>query len=979
MTAALPGNGNPENGNGNSENGNGNPEKLAGNGNLEQLAQLYARFSDEPSKLPPAWRSLFEDLDDRARSWLEGRSARVARKTRAAEQKAPAAARGDHSAALDSMRVMMLIRAFRLRGHLEADLDPLGLAKAEPHSDLDPRSYGFEDADSDRPIFCDGHLGLDLASLPEIVRAARAIYCGTLAVEYLHIQHPRERHWIMSRMEGPSFRASFGMDRRRAIAESLTAAEGFEQFLARKFVATKRFGLEGGESAIPALEEILRCGARLGIEDVVIGMSHRGRLNVLANIMHKSLRTIFAEFKGVSSRSDEIGGSGDVKYHLGTSSDREFEGRRLHLSLTPNPSHLEAVNPVVLGKVRAKQDLLQDRERKRCMGILLHGDAAFAGQGLVAETLEFCDLEGYRTGGTIHLIINNQIGFTTSPVAARTGPYCSDVAKSNHVPILHVNGDDPEAVVAAAELAIEYRQAFENDVVIDLFCYRRHGHNESDEPAFTQPIMYRKIAEHPTTRAIYLEKLIADAVITREEADASIAKYLEHCEKEFALADRVQADDADWLEGTWSGLEPVQGYDAHRGQTDVAPEMLREIGAALTRAPDAFELNSKILRQLRDKQKMFESGEGIDWGAAEALALGSLLVEGHAVRLSGEDCSRGTFSHRHAAWIDQRTEERYVPLNHIRERQEQIEIIDSPLSEYGVLGYEYGYAMARPGALVLWEAQFGDFANGAQVVIDQFIAAGESKWLRMSGLVLLLPHGYEGQGPEHSSARLERFLQCCAEDNIQVVNCTTPANFFHALRRQLHRPFRKPLIVMAPKSLLRHKRVVSRLSDFSTGTQFHRVLYCDPVPSEPEDARQLVMCSGKIYYDLLEERERRKLADIHFLRFEQLYPFPSDALIQLIDRYRHCHLVWCQEEPRNMGAWTFVSELIEEVAAEMEFADPVLRYAGRPTAASPATGFIDHHKREQQALIDEALSVGLAPVGRIGSRKAMLRKSQRPK
>ena len=949
-----------------------------GNRNAEELAELYGRFAADPGDLPPAWRGLFEDLDARARGWLEARSARAAPSTPAPAKQATAAARDDSSAARDSMRVMMLIRAFRLRGHLEANLDPLGLVEAEPHSDLDPHSYGFEDAESDRLIFCDGHLGLEFATLPEIVRVARAIYCGTIGIEYLHIQNPRERRWIMSRMEGRSVRESFGRDRRRAILESLTAAETFEKFLARKFVATKRFGLEGGESTIPAMEEILCRGVRLGIEDVVIGMSHRGRLNVLANIMGKPLQTIFAEFQGISSKPDEIGGSGDVKYHLGTSSDREIEGKRVHLSLTPNPSHLEAVNPVVVGKVRAKQDLLQDRERKRCMGILLHGDAAFAGQGLVSETLEFCGLEGYRTGGTIHLIINNQIGFTTSPVAARTGPYCSDVAKVNQSPILHVNGDDPEAVVAAAELAVEYRQAFEKDVVIDLFCYRRHGHNESDEPAFTQPIMYRKITAHPTTRAIYAEKLISEGVITREEADASIAKYLERCEKEFGAVDRYQPDDADWLEGSWSGLEPIKGYDAHRGHTELPIETLREIGEALSRVPDGFDVNPKILRQLRGKQKMLESGGGIDWGTAEALAFGSLLIEGHRVRLSGEDCNRGTFSHRHASWIDQQTEERYVPLNHIREHQEMIEIIDSPLSEYGVLGYEYGYAMAQPGALVLWEAQYGDFANGAQVIIDQFIVAGESKWLRMSGLVLLLPHGYEGQGPEHSSARLERFLQCCAEDNIQVVNCTTPANYFHVLRRQLHRPFRKPLIVMAPKSLLRHKAAVSKLSDLATGSHFHRVLYCDELPSKPDDARQVVLCSGKVYYDLLEERKRRGITDVHFLRLEQLYPFPSDALNDLLAPYRHCHLVWCQEEPRNMGAWASVSEFIEEMVAERGFSHPVLRYAGQPAAASPAMGFAEHHERGQRALLDEALTVGLSPIGRIGSRKAMLRKSRKP-
>ncbi len=951
---------------------------VAENSRVDQLVRLYARFASDPNGVSPAWRDLFGSLDARARSWLEARAARAAPPPSAVAKSPSAASGGDYSAARDSMRVMMLIRAFRLRGHLEARLDPLGLMQSAPHSDLDPHSYGFADADYDRPIFCDGHLGLDLATLPEIVRRARSIYCGSIGIEYLHVQDPDQRRWIMSRMEDPAFREPLESDRRRAILESLTAAEAFERFLARKFVATKRFGLEGGESLIPALEEILHTGARLGVDDVVIGMSHRGRLNVLANIMDKPHETIFAEFHGISSRPDEIGGSGDVKYHLGTSSDREIEGRRVHLSLTPNPSHLEAVDPVVLGKVRAKQDLLGDRERKRCMGLLLHGDAAFAAQGVVSEILEFAELEGYRTGGTIHLIINNQIGFTTSPVAARTGPYCSDVAKANQAPIIHVNGDDPEAVVTSARLAIEYRQAFGQDVVIDLFCYRRHGHNESDEPAFTQPIMYRAIADHPTTRAIYAETLIDEGVVTREEANASISEYLERCEKEFATAHRYRPHGADWLEGAWSGLEPIPGYDAHRGQTEVPIETLREIGEALTRVPEGLDANRKILRQLRGKRMMFETGEGIDWATAEALAFGSLLIEGSRVRLSGEDCSRGTFSQRHAAWVDQQTEARHVPLNHIRERQQRIEIIDSPLSEYGVLGYEYGYAMAEPNALVVWEAQFGDFVNGAQVIIDQFITSGESKWLRMSGLVLLLPHGHEGQGPEHSSARLERFLQSAAQDNIQVVNCTTPANYFHVLRRQLHRSFRKPLVVMAPKSLLRHKRVISNLADFAPPSNFHRVMYCDELPSEPEAASQVVLCSGKVYYDLFEERERRRVTDVHLLRLEQLYPFPSDALAELLAPYRHCHLVWCQEEPRNMGAWTFVSELIEEVVAELGFAHPVLRYAGRPTAASPATGIAGHHEREQRELVDEALAVGLPPIGRLGKRKATSAAARRP-
>jgi 2-oxoglutarate dehydrogenase E1 component len=945
-----------------------------GNHSADELGRLYRRFVSDSESVEPAWQEIFRSLAPEARAWLE--SAVVEPPRALATDVVASDAR---SAALDSMRALMLIRAYRVRGHLEATLDPLGLANDGTHSDLDPLTYGFTEADLDRPIFCDGHLGLDTATMREIVRSARSVYCGTVGVEFMHIQAPDQKNWIQHWMEGARHRVMLHRDVKRAILESLTAAESFENFLERKFTATKRFGLDGGESTIPALEQILRCGARLGVDDVVIGMAHRGRLNVLANLMGKPLRAIFAEFRGSAVNLEEVGGSGDVKYHLGTSIDRDFGGQSVHVSLTPNPSHLEAVDPVVKGKVRAKQDQIGDRERKRCMGILLHGDAAFAGQGVVAETLEFCDLEGYTTGGTIHLIINNQIGFTTSPVKARTGPYCSDVAKANQAPIIHVNGDDPEAVVEVAEFAIQYRQLFHQDVIVDLFCYRRHGHNESDEPAFTQPLMYQKIATHPTTRAVYAEKLVAEGSVAAPDAEAMVSDYLDRCQKEFDASELYVPDEADWLEGSWSGLQPVQGYDAHRGHTEVSIEILRELGAALTSVPEGLNVNRKILRQLRTKQKMFDHQEGIDWATAEALAFGSLLLEGHPVRLSGEDCNRGTFSHRHASWIDQQNEARYVPLNHIREQQERIELIDSPLSEFGVLGFEYGYAMAEPRALVLWEAQFGDFANGAQVIIDQFITAGESKWLRMSGLVLLLPHGYEGQGPEHSSARLERFLQCCAEDNIQVVNCTTPANYFHVLRRQLHRPFRKPLILMAPKSLLRKKQVVSRLADFSAGSHFHRILFCDELPGDPREARQVVLCSGKVYFDLLEERSRRQICDVHFLRIEQLYPFPGDALAELLAPYRHCKLVWCQEEPRNMGAWTLVSELIEEVAEEVGCSDPELRYAGRATASSPATGFLKQHQREQATLVEQALTIGLEHAGRIGSRRAKARKSQTPK
>ena len=871
----------------------------------------------------------------------------------------------------DSIRAQMLIHAHRVRGHTEARLDPLGLPRADSHPDLDPASYGFEDADLDRPIYLFYGLGLETATLREILATTRATYCGTLGAEFMHIQDPQLKNWLQERLERVKDRRDLTPKFRTLILERLIAAESFERFLHKRFLGTKRFGLDGAESTIPALEQILFTASRMGVEEIAIGMAHRGRLNVLANVMGKRLAAIFAEFRGVSSNPDEVGGSGDVKYHMGTSSERHFEGRALHLSLTANPSHLEAVNPVVLGKVRAKQALRGDDDRTKVVPLLLHGDAAFAGQGLVPETIDLSELRGYRVGGTIHVVINNQIGFTTNPLHARSGPYCSEVAKIVQAPILHVNGDDPEAVVYAARLATEFRQTFHKDVVIDLFCYRRHGHNEADEPAFTQPRMYRKIAQHPTTAEIYADRLVDDLVLPRHEVEGLRSGWEARLEAEFRASEAFAPDRADWLEGAWSGLQRVQGYDARRGRTEVEFEVLREVGAALSQVPGDFALHPKLQRFLDARAAMFESAEGIDWTTAEALAFGTLLVEGHPVRLSGQDCNRGTFSQRHASFVDQETEQRSVPLNHVRPHQERIDIIDSPLSELAVLGFDYGYSLADPGTLVLWEAQFGDFANGAQVIIDQFLTAAESKWLRMSGIVLLLPHGFEGQGPDHSSARLERFLQVCAEDNLQVVNCTTPANFFHVLRRQMHRAFRKPLIVMTPKSLLRHKRCVSKLADFGPGSSFHRVMYCDEIPSAPEEARQVVLCSGKLYYDLLAEREKRGVRDVHFLRLEQLYPFPAGALAELLEPYRHCHLVWCQEEPRNMGAWDFVDEFIAEVAEGLGFEHPEPRYAGRMTAASPATGLARVHAEQQAALVADAFELGKPRVRRTAARRAL--------
>ncbi|MFQ5972044.1 MAG: 2-oxoglutarate dehydrogenase E1 component [Alphaproteobacteria bacterium] len=956
--------------------------------NATFVAELYARYLEDPGSVDPSWADFFAGLHDDARVLLEemrgaswapkdakvignggedggGMHAAAAAAAAGAPLAgapiafmAPAPTDADQirRATMDSIRALMFIRAYRVRGHLHARLDPLGLVQPEPHAELDPATYGFSDRDIDRPIFINYVLGLETATLRDISRIVRRTYCGSIGVEFMHIQEPDQKQWIQERIEGIQNRTEFTDQGKRGILGALTRAEVFERFLDRKYTGAKRFGLEGGETLIPVLEQILKRGAQLGMREVVIGMAHRGRLNVLANVMNKPFRAIFSEFEGNSANPDDVQGSGDVKYHLGTSSDRRFDDHTIHLSLTPNPSHLEAVNPVVLGKVRAKQQLRGDSEREQVTGLLLHGDAAFAGQGLVAETLDMSQLKGYRTGGTLHVIINNQIGFTTSPTYARSSPYSSDVAKMIQSPIFHVNGDDAEASVHVARIATEFRQRFKADVVIDLWGYRSSGHNESDEPAFTQPLMYRKIGEHPSARTIYARRLEEESLVEPGEAERMASDFNRKLDEDFEAARGYKPNRADWLEGRWADIGLAEG-EARRGETAVDLELLKEVGHAISTPPQNFNTHSKVLRQLKGKRKMIESGEGIDWATAEALAFGTLLCESTSIRLSGEDVSRGTFSQRHAVLTDQATEDRYVPLNNIRYGQAPLEIIDSPLSEFGVLGFEYGYSQAEPHALVLWEAQFGDFANGAQVIIDQFIASGEMKWLRMAGLVLLLPHGYEGNGPEHSSARVERFLQLCAEDNMQVCNCTTPSNYFHVLRRQLRRNFRKPLILMTPKSLLRHKLCVSTLAEFGPGTTFHRVLYDNEVICDDKDVKRVVLCSGKVYYDLYEERARRGLKEVFFLRMEQLYPFPFQALITELGRFPHAEVVWCQEEPRNMGAWTFIAPRIERVMAEIGSQHERPRYVGRDEAASPATGVLSRHIEQQAKLMNEALSL----------------------
>jgi len=953
--------------------------------NATFIAELYATFLKNPSAVDPSWQGFFRDLAEEdvdllksieGPSWAPSDAGVIG----VAEETAPAskgkgAGKANGAAAPsavvdtaairkqteDSIHALQLIRAYRARGHQVAILDPLGKSKNADHPELDYRTHGFTDADLKREILLGGVMGFEKATLQQVLDACRQTYCGTIGVEFNHIQHPKQRDWLVRRFEKDRLEPSFSDYGKKAILERLTEAEGFEKFLGIKYTGTKRFGLDGGESAIPALEQIIKRGGQLGLKQVVIGMAHRGRLNVLVNVMHKPFSALFSEFQGNSPNPESVEGSGDVKYHLGTSADREFDGNVVHLSLTANPSHLEVVDPVVLGKVRAKQDQMGDTDRKQCMGLLIHGDAAFAGQGIIAECFGFSQLKGYTTGGTLHFVINNQIGFTTTPQYSRSGLYCTDIAKMVEAPIFHVNADDPEAVVYCARLAMEFRQEFGTDVVIDMVCYRRFGHNEGDEPKFTQPLMYKAIESHASVRTIYAQKLVKEGLYTQEEADLMMAKFMHMMEADFESAASFKPNKADWLEGAWKGLAQMGDEEEYRDDKSGAPlDLLKEVGAAICTAPDGWAVNPKIARQLKAKKEAIDSGKDIDWATAEALAYGTLCVEGNAVRLSGQDCGRGTFSQRQSVLIDQNTEERHVYINNIRPgKQAKFDVIDSPLSELSVLGFDYGYSLADPSTLVLWEAQFGDFSNGAQMIIDQFINSGESKWLRLSGLVMLLPHGYEGQGPEHSSARMERYLQLSAQDNWQVCNITTPANYFHALRRQIRRNFRKPLVIMTPKSLLRHKRCVSTLAEMNDQTSFQRVYGETEKIGPANKVRRIVVCSGKVYYDLLQAREDKGVDDVVILRVEQIYPWPKETLAREFAKYKNAEVVWCQEEPANMGSWTFVDRRLEYAldGTGIKATRPV--YAGRPPAASPATGLMKNHVREQNQLCEWALNTPL--------------------
>ena len=931
------------------------------------IEEMYVKFINNDPNLPDSWKEYFKEIGDEADivlneingpSWSPSpKKALIKKGQKDYKENNSTSELEIMKSNANSIKAVAMIRSYRQRGHLIAKLDPLGLLKADYLDELHPESYGFKKEDYQKRIFLDGVTNKKESNIKEILEFLREKYCGSLGYEYMHISNPTERKWFRDRVEKTDD-FKFTQNGKEAILNKLIQAEGFEKFLHTKYVGTKRFGLDGGESLIPALEQIIKIGGQSQVKEVKIGMSHRGRLNVLANVLQKSYKRIFNEFAGEISSSKKDG-AGDVKYHLGASSNREFDGNSVHVSLTDNPSHLEAVNPVVLGQTRAKQYFHQDKERKKVIPILIHGDAAFAGQGVVAECFAMSGLRGHNTGGTIHIIINNQIGFTTSPRFARSSPYPSDVAKMVEAPIIHVNGDDPEAAVYAARIATDFRLKFNRDVVIDLICYRRFGHNEGDEPSFTQPLMYKKIRSHPTPVNFYGEKLIKEQTISKDHLNNSIKKFKDLLDDQFKTAKDYKPK-IEWFEGTWSRYKPERGKDK-RGVTGADIKKLREISEKITTIPKEINVHKTISKIMDNRKLAVKNGTNIDWSTAEALAFGSLLDEGYPVRLVGQDSGRGTFSQRHSVLRNQIDNSRYIPLNNISNKQKQFEVVDSFLSELAVLGFEYGYSLVEPNTLTLWEAQFGDFANGAQVVIDQFIASGERKWSRASGLVMLLPHGYEGQGPEHSSARLERFLQLCSNDNMQVMNCTTPANYFHALRRQMHRDFRKPLVIMTPKSLLRHKQCISNIDDFNKQNSFHRVLWdhaIDPKSKgfiklkKSKDIKKVILCSGKVYFDLIEAREKLKRNDVIFYRIEQLYPFPVKSLVKELKPYaKNAKFYWCQEEPKNMGAWFSARDYIQWTLDNIKANNNQISYIGRSPDASPATGYAKWHVSQQKEII----------------------------
>jgi 2-oxoglutarate dehydrogenase E1 component len=907
--------------------------------NADVIEAAYRSWLDNPDSVDPTWRAFFQGFT------LGNNGGNLTGANGASTE-------AGEVSIIDSLKqsqVHSLIYHYRAIGHLQAHLDPLSEPPA-PTPRLQLSEFGLDEGDLEQSFDVGHYLNGGQMRLRDLIESLKRTYSGRIGVEYMHIQDTETRRWLQERMESCNLQPNFSKQQKVRILRRLHKAELFERFLHTKYVGQKRFSLEGGETMIAAVDAVIEHCPHVGVDEIVMGMAHRGRLSILTNILRKPFDVLFEQFSE-NYIPHAVGGDGDVKYHLGYEAVLDTtSGKKVEVRLAANPSHLEAVNPVVEGKARARQRIRGDVERRRVLPFLIHGDAAFAGQGIVAETLNFSQLPGYRTGGTLHFVINNQIGFTTMPSDARSTRYCTDVAKMIEAPVFHVNGDDPEAVCFVTLLALEYRMKFQRDVVIDMYCYRKHGHNESDEPAFTQPTLYRKIAAHPQVSTIYTNQLVASGVITQADSDAIKAEYTAAMEASFAKAKAAEAEaaksnPADKFKGSTAIFQPP--YSFAPVKTSVSPELIDKCVQGLTRVPANFKLNPKIKRFLEARVQAHKEGGPVDWGFGEALAFGTLLLEGTPVRLSGQDCERGTFSHRHAVLYDFETREKYVPLLNLDEKQERFCVYNSLLSENAVLGFDYGYSLDYPKMLCIWEAQFGDFANGAQVIIDQFIVSSESKWQRNSGIVLLLPHGYEGQGPEHSSARLERFLQACAENNIQVANLTTPAQFFHVLRRQMRRDFKKPLVVMSPKSLLRHPAATSRIDEF-TGGQFQEIL---DDPNAPKNASRLILCSGKVYYDLCDYREKNKVTDTAIVRIEQLYPLHTERLAQVAKTFSKAKLVWCQEESQNMGAWTWIAPQLEEIFGRKA------AYVGRDASSSPAVGSLAVHRLELAAFLKDAYSI----------------------
>lgn len=945
--------------------------------NADFIEKLYSEYLQNPTSVDPEWQEYFKNINDSpevintaiaTNSIDENRESffgvkeskevanngAISAPVTTPVASAPVAKNiaNDESIFL-GRAAQQLIQAYREHGHININYDPLGLKQAEQYPELQLENYNIPESLHGVEIELNGELGLQKANILELQQNLERIYSSRLGFEYMYIENPEEMQWMQQRIENATC-IEISKEEKIKVLKDLIEAETFEQFLHTKFPGTKRFSIEGGEASICVLETIIGESVAFGVREVVIGMAHRGRLNTLTKIMGKPYHAMLSEFRGELAHPDHINIPGDVKYHLGTSSDRKIHGTLVHMSLTPNPSHLEVVNAVVQGRVRAKQDQNEDEKRETVLGVLIHGDAAFSGQGSVAEALSLSQLEGYHSGGTVHVVVNNQIGFTTNPKDSRSTRYCSDIAKMINAPIFHVSGDDMEAVVYASKIASEYRARFKKDVVIDIVCYRKYGHNEGDEPSFTQPLMYRKISEHKNPEKVFAEKLISEEVISEELYNREKQAFKTFLEEEFKKAQNYRPAEADWLEGKWGGFEKAS-EQREEEKTGVNKETLKDLGFKITKAPEGFNINSKIKRQLDAKSNAILQGSGIDWGTAENLAFASLIYEGFGVRMSGQDVKRGTFSHRHAVWIDQETEEEFIPLNNLFPGQTaKLDIHNSNLSEFAVMAFEYGYSFTEPKKLTIWEGQFGDFANGAQVVIDQYISSGEVKWLRMNGLVLLLPHAYEGQGPEHSSARIERFLQLCANDNMQVANCSTPASYFHILRRQLHRNFRKPLVVFTPKSLLRHPKAISNLEEFGENKTFSPILPEISAQIEPSSTKRLIICSGKVYYDLLERREKEQIHNVAIIRLEQYYPFPESQLAAEINKYSNAEVAWCQEEHQNMGAYFFLKHRIEKIIKSTNRINKNLYYIGRDVAASPAVGYMRLHMIEHEKLLNDA-------------------------